>query len=417
MVLRYLDTAIGFAVVMLLLSLLITAFVQSIVGLFNLRGKNLQGGLELLLGQIGVEERLRKVIATEVLIHPSVATPGLVSWSRRATAIRVEELFRVLRQLGLGNGISGRRPTLKERMLRKLGRGPSVSEQKLIADAQEAVKGLVREPLLAAARLEQLATDMSKGAPAWAAELRAWMTAELGQPEKVIAGVSDWFDCIMDRTSQRFAVWTRWISIGAAIALTVILRLDTPGVLNRIWSNAALREQLVAAAPEALQVADTMRTYEKRQRTLATSAILAVRDSQQSDTIVRLLANVPELGTYQDGARWLDSVLKGHNGADSLLASFRSQMALRTDSLLRRYQASSRQVRAALADPAIGIFQTPLPPIWDYWWNVDHAMRGLISVVLLSLGAPFWYNMLKRGANLRPIVAQRVEEETEAKGG
>jgi hypothetical protein len=92
-------------------------------------------------------------------------------------------------------------------------------------------------------------------------------------------------------------------------------------------------------------------------------------------------------------------------------------MALRTDSLLRRFQASSRQVRAALSDPALGIFQTPLPPWWRYWWNVDHAVRGLVSVVLLSLGAPFWYNLLKRGANLRPIVATKVEEETKAKGG
>jgi hypothetical protein len=398
MMLRYLDTAIGFAVVMLLLSLLITAFVQSMVGLFNLRGTNLQWGLQLLLGQIDpkLADNLKEEIAKKILMHPSIATPGVLRRPRRAAAIRVEELFRVLRHLGLGSRVRG---------------------QELTPEAQAAVKGLMGEPLLEAARIDQLATDISKVVPWRAAELRTWMAEALGKPEKVIIGVHDWFDSIMDRTSQRFAVYTRWLSIAAAIVLTSVLRLDTPGVLNRIWSNAALREQLVAAAPEALRMADTVRTYENRQRTLATSAILAVRDTQSDTVVQRLLADVPALGTYEEGASWLAGVLEGRSDADSLLSAFRGQMALRTDSLLRGFQASSRQVRAALSDPALGIFQTPLPPWWKYWWNVDHAVRGLVSVVLLSLGAPFWYNLLKRGANLRPIVATKVEEETKAKGG
>lgn len=39
-----------------------------------------------------------------------------------------------------------------------------------------------------------------------------------------------------------------------------------------------------------------------------------------------------------------------------------------------------------------------------------------MSALFLSLGAPFWYNALRKMADLRPIVARKVEGEA-PKGG
>ena len=50
--LQLMDTAIAFAVVMLLLSLLITAVVQAVSALLDLRGKILQKHIEMLLRQV-----------------------------------------------------------------------------------------------------------------------------------------------------------------------------------------------------------------------------------------------------------------------------------------------------------------------------------------------------------------------------
>src|SRR5262249_35686140 len=49
----------------------------------------------------------------------------------------------------------------------------------------------------------------------------------------------------------------------------------------------------------------------------------------------------------------------------------------------------------------------PLPTGWDYWWPPKnlHFWGILFSAGLLSLGAPFWFNMLKSLSSLRPIVA------------
>jgi hypothetical protein len=398
--LRYLDTAIGFAVVMLLLSLLITTLVQSVVAAFNLRGNNLKWGLELLLGQIepGLSPQTRGEISETVLMHPAVAAAGLLGRRRRAVAIRVEELFRVLRQIGDPNA-------------------PGELTKGLSADTRAKLAGLVHEPLIDAARIDQFATDLAKSVPQDAVRLRAAMVELLGKPGKVVAGVSDWFDTIMDRTTQRFTMHTRWLSVAAALLLTMGLRLDTPGVLNRIWSSGALREQLVAAVPEAMSAADTIRSYELRQRTLATRAILAMREEQKDEALRARLAGVPDIGTHGEGAAWLAATLAGRPDSGSMLAAYRQRMTAETDSLLRGFAHSSQRVRSALADPAIGIFQTPLPAFGAYWWDFDHVVRGLVSVVLLSLGAPFWYNGLQRTANLRPVVATKVAEETKAKSG
>jgi hypothetical protein len=43
-------------------------------------------------------------------------------------------------------------------------------------------------------------------------------------------------------------------------------------------------------------------------------------------------------------------------------------------------------------------------PVNRQFWGI------LVTVGLLSLGAPFWYNALKTVATLRPILATRQEE-------
>jgi hypothetical protein len=393
MALRYLDTAIGLAVVLLLLSLLVTALVQSVIALFNLRGTNLKWGLETLLGEIDPQltPKVRSEIAQKVLTHPAIASTSVLGRRRRAVAIRVKELFQVIQQLRQG-------------------------QRGLSSEASDSLNRLSGESLIDAARLDQLATEIGQVAPEKAAVLRAWLTEALGKGGRIVAGVNDWFDSIMDRTTQRFAVHARLLSVSAAILLTLLLRLDAPGVLNRIWSSGALREQLVAAAPGALRVADTVRSYEARQQTLASRVIRSVREEQADTGLKEILARAPaELASLQEGVSWLGRELSGRRDSAAVLTAFRQSMASESDSLLRGFSQAARLARAQLADPAIGIFQAPLPHFGSYWGNPENIVRGLVSVVLLSLGAPFWYNALRRLADLRPPLARKLAQEEEPK--
>jgi len=43
--------------------------------------------------------------------------------------------------------------------------------------------------------------------------------------------------------------------------------------------------------------------------------------------------------------------------------------------------------------------------------NRRHLLGMLITALSLSVGAPFWFNMLRELANLRPLLAGKVEQE------
>ncbi|HYR58029.1 MAG TPA: hypothetical protein VEO95_05350, partial [Chthoniobacteraceae bacterium] len=48
------------------------------------------------------------------------------------------------------------------------------------------------------------------------------------------------------------------------------------------------------------------------------------------------------------------------------------------------------------------------------WWENLTTKRNMIGIIvtaaLLSLGAPFWYNVLRQMTSLRPLLANLVEQ-------
>jgi hypothetical protein len=55
-----------------------------------------------------------------------------------------------------------------------------------------------------------------------------------------------------------------------------------------------------------------------------------------------------------------------------------------------------------------------LGPVSSYypWWNLGKMWKGIfLSWILLSLGSPFWYDMLKNLLRLRPMLAKQEESE------
>ena len=82
MSLAYFDTALGFASVMLMLSMLVTILVQMVCGTFNLRGKNLRWGVQRLIEKVIPDYAGHaKEIADKVLTHNALShTLGRSGW-------------------------------------------------------------------------------------------------------------------------------------------------------------------------------------------------------------------------------------------------------------------------------------------------------------------------------------------------
>ena len=52
------------------------------------------------------------------------------------------------------------------------------------------------------------------------------------------------------------------------------------------------------------------------------------------------------------------------------------------------------------------------PNRWQGWTPTGREWPGLlIAIAFLSLGAPFWYNILKKLASLRPLIAVKHEHQ------
>jgi len=107
--LRYLDTAIAFVVVMLGISLLITVATQMISGLLGSRGTNLRWGLETLVQTLAPKAKDNaELLVNRILHHPLISDSTFSSVARKfplvarwklASSIRKQELISVLRNL------------------------------------------------------------------------------------------------------------------------------------------------------------------------------------------------------------------------------------------------------------------------------------------------------------------------------
>jgi hypothetical protein len=62
--------------------------------------------------------------------------------------------------------------------------------------------------------------------------------------------IEDWFDSSMDRVSGWYKRRVQWITLLLALGIVIIVNVDTLAIGSNLYTNAALRDSLVAAAQE-----------------------------------------------------------------------------------------------------------------------------------------------------------------------
>jgi hypothetical protein len=70
-----------------------------------------------------------------------------------------------------------------------------------------------------------------------------------------------------------------------------------------------------------------------------------------------------------------------------------------------------RRGLAAVHDTTLILIPTPRPELKIHWTDGMHLLGTLMSAMLLSLGAPFWFPTLKEAVALRPIVVRKMSQE------
>ncbi len=169
-----------------------------------------------------------------------------------------------------------------------------------------------------------------------ARSLVALLDDAAGDIEEFKKNVEAWFDNSMERVSGWYKRRTQWILLLLAAIVTVWMNADTIAIANTLWRDPAVRSALVAQAQRFAE--------EERRQAEATEA--ASQKYQQA--VARLQTLAIPLG-------WRDGV--------------------RTD------------------DP-----RDEFPRGWSQWSNAlnRHLLGWLLTALAISLGAPFWFDMLNK---------------------
>ena len=413
--LKQLDTLIGFAVVMLVVSLLIMIVTQMVSSLLGLRGKNLADALQVMMNKIAptIPPGPAQELAKEILTHPVISDSAMsmapkwwdriwvLGWFRQkwkvASAIRADELHELIKDIAASTG-------------------------PLKATANNVLSGLAKPDKATSDAIAAVQNQLNTLAGKDLAQAKALVQQVAGATDAAFINLEKWFNSAQDRAQQWFALHTRWITVAAAFIAAFVLQLDTIELIKRISTDSDMRSKLVAASGTIQQQAD--KVFNDTQRTVIDKATHKAAIAELRKTYQQLpkeLDDHADFASMDEAKTWLTGKLATDAQQQAILAAYERQV---TAAKLDAYLATMQKL---VATSGLDLLPTPYPlqisPGWkggwphlfttngNWSWPKHHLLGILISAALLSLGAPFWFNMLKSLTNLRPALANEVDKD------
>jgi hypothetical protein len=235
--------------------------------------------------------------------------------------------------------------------------------------------------------------------------------------EKAYQKFEAWFESGQNRAQEWFVIHTKLITAVFGVIFAVFLQLDTIEIYQFVSTNSSVRDSLVAQAG-AIQT--------------QTAKLIGDGNGTLSDALAKWKAGLP--APVQNEVKDLqvevsDTRASLRQRVDTALAG---GAAANQADLLKAFDADVDQVaRANLASgisnynsigKALDATGFPLYPSGGCRWKGDsparwgqHILGMIFSAGLLSLGAPFWFNILKSLTNLRSTVASGVDDDKKKK--
>jgi hypothetical protein len=402
--LQYLDTIIAFAVIMLGVSLLITILNQMISALLGYRGTNLLWGIKTLLGTIEPNLSTKaEVIATEVLRKPIISDSifskfakdgSVLGWVTKrwklASAITPQELVRGLNHVAQTMvGTKDEQPTA------------DLIHEVLAQVDPEAD----RKAKMVLETLQKLSPDTAIQMDKVVQELETTMQGSIGKVEA-------WFDTVMKRASQRFTLQMRIWTIVFAVLFAFGAHLDSIKLLQQLWASPGLRTSLVADRETILREASIV--LGAQSGTVQNSGP-SVAPQILVDAMKKLIENekaattglpvVPRFNNLDEAVSWLRTGLKVEESRKEIL------IAAYENLVLTELKGHAERIKQDLDKSGFQLIPKPWPGL-HYEWPIN-VLGILVTAGFLSLGAPFWFNILRSLSNLRPLLAN-MSAKTEA---
>ncbi|HEY6946692.1 MAG TPA: hypothetical protein VI431_16260 [Candidatus Acidoferrum sp.] len=392
--LKSVDILIGLSVVMLVVSMAVTILTQFVVTTLNTRGAHLKRGLSDLLQQLdpALTAAISEEISKKILTHPLISDVR----KRLGAVVHREEFIKMLMDLAAGNG-----------------------PQKLEGDALDALKNVMKNngianPSATLDNIRSFALALEKSNPELANNVRLNNAIMHEASSQFIAKIHGWFDQTIDRVGDRFTASTRVITVLVALVVAFAIQLDSIALVNRLSTDTQLRQSLVQSAkgidqgkPSAAAPSQTPSGSAEANPSGGSnqSAANAQKKPPVSNPAAAANDTVPqsEKSAPKDTGKPMDNA---ESQKDAAAASISQAPTV---------PAFPNRVLSDV-DAILGNTGLISAPDWKSL-SLQKLLGILLSAMLLSLGAPFWYGTLKTGLRLRAAIAdkddaQRLKRQT-----
>ena len=353
-ILASIDTLIAFVTVMLLFSLLVTGMVQATQAIFRLRGRNLRVALTRMLLRSGIADEKSVQDLADRILNGRLLLP-----KQEPRLVRM--VPKAIRSTGASN--------IEDDQLRHL-----LAEE----------GGLQLPP-------------------------REETSDSAALPERDESGFSERFGLMETVASKRFQTQIRFVTIFWAVVIAFTFQLSLFDVLRDVSTNEALRADLVKASETV------SRQAEAALRSVAVQDVSEQALEQLAERYPPLKPKLEEIsGIGGNKEALLDEIrLAGHDDP-ALRRVIPEYESLLTDLHQQKVQAALDISKSAVTQLARYNYTLWPNGIRYYGFESDSSavpvatnwLGVIASVILLTFGAPFWFEQLKNLARLKDGLQQ-----------
>jgi hypothetical protein len=343
--LKTLDILIGTTTVVLVFSMAVTVITGAITTMVGRRGKHLKAGLADLLQQLGIPERqVSETIAHAVLTHPLLSEgKAWWGWGKERLGTVVSREEFTKVLLGAAASLS---PDASGQSGTLWSNLDNDAKQKLVTMLQS---NGVSDPQATLKNVRAMALQLEASNPELAADVRQSLALIHEAGSDYVARVNSWFDQTIERVGQRFAKYTHYVTLFIATLVVLAVQLDVIAVVDRLSVDDVLRNQIAETA-------------------MADEARFAGQPAPDH----------PPAAPAQSQPATNGSEVPSPN-----LSDYYNQLS------------------------GAGLVTLP----FGYNWGGEMRWRKVpgmvLATLLISLGAPFWYNVLKDLLGLRASLAKK----------
>ena len=227
-----------------------------------------------------------------------------------------------------------------------------------------------------------------------------WTDAQ-GDVDRFRELLENWFDETMDRTTGWYKKYTQFISLLIGLSIAIVFNVDTIAIAHKLEKDPKLREQIVQQADNYIKAhpnsdEELKKEKEKKEQSIKEDIKNNKADSVKKDSLITI-ADKKVDENYKQIQKRGDSLLIQ---ADSLV-----QSDLKKTNEILGLGISSYKFSECRNCNCLENFGSKLSDL------MKSLFGWLITALALSLGAPFWFDLLNKLMKLRTSVAPSSDDD------